>query len=111
MGPNCKFIHEGSRYGSRPRSSSHGSNQGFVRPPRVTGNLGVVQEQPGLPMVLDPAVNKDVVDAEIKKLDEQAKKYPAAEQEMLATVREMKINGLLSNDGSWEQLVKAFKLK
>ena len=73
---------------TRPRSGSHGSNQGFQRPPRVRlDTLGGIPEEPRyqqqqLPEISAPVLSQGTSSTQIQMLDDAAKKFSVTQEMM-----------------------------
>ena len=81
----CKKVHDENRYGVRPRSGSHGSQQGFQTRPKTKGNLGTIAEVSPqlLPEFVNPAMLKSDVQEQIQRMDNAAKGPNYVSEEMI----------------------------
>ena len=108
----CEFKHDPTKYGTRARSGSHGSNTGFQKAPRYTGDLGAVLEEipEQLPTMPDPVSSESVVQEDIKSLQEAAKKYGVAEGKMLDQLKQLRTSAILDAN-NWKDLIEAVRSK
>ena len=100
-GSDCWKEHDPTRYGSRPRSGSHG-NQGFRGPAKPSPVvLGGIQEYPEMK---EPAEGKDVRDARIREMEELSKKYGPTEKAMINQMNFLVENQLIPEGGLVEEV-------
>ena len=99
FGAECKKVHDKDKYGTRPRSGSHGSNtmkqtkQGFQQRLKKKGDLGTINVlSPQFPEFADPAMDNQTTRAQIRELDEAAKgPYKEAEKMMIQQLKELQV--------------------
>ena len=116
FGNTCEKTHDPTKYATRPRSGSHGSNQGFRGRSRPTvGTLGAIAETGSpqrLPEMNPTAMTREQMMEEVRRLDEMARgRHGISEEIMLNQIREMRNSNILSGMMTTEQVQKAFPSK
>ena len=116
FGNTCEKTHDPTKYATRPRSGSHGSNQGFRGRSRPTvGTLGAIAETGSpqrLPEMNPTAMTREQMMEEVRRLDEMARgRHGISEEIMLNQIREMRNSNILSEMMTTEQVQKAFPSK
>ena len=102
-GSDCWKEHDPARYGTRPRSGSHG-NQGFRGPAKPTpAVLGGIREYPEM---REPMEGQGVKEAKIQEMEEVAKKYGASERAMVDQMNFLVEHQLIPGGGVVEEIRK-----
>ena len=112
---NCSKVHIPENYGSRPRSGSHGSNQGFQGRPRTkVGNLGTLNEEEKIPLptMTNPDASRETVRTMVEMLDTASRSSHSASEKMIQDqLKEIRNLNLVMGTQTTDSMKAAFRSK